>query len=46
MPNNMWLTLENSVELDNVLGISQGEGIEVMEELKVYLLLGLQPWLY
>lgn len=40
MPNNMWWTLENSVELDNLLGMSQGEGVEVMEELKVYLLLG------
>lgn len=30
----MWLTLENSVELADLLGVSQEKRIEVMEELK------------
>ena len=36
----MWLTLENSIELGDLLGMSQAEGIEVLEELKASLLLG------
>lgn len=36
----MWLTLEDSVELGDLLGMSQDKGIGVMEELKACVLLG------